>query len=609
MKTKTVNGYTVTDDGRIFSRYGHELRQRTNPKGYKLVSWCVQGPRRSEGVFVHRIVAQAFVPNPMPLFFTQINHIDGNPTNNHAGNLEWCDCLHNNRDKMARRRAAGLPVSCFCKPVTYCGVTYESIADMARAFHIRQKTLRESIRRGKWRGHEVIVHPSRREVLSADQPRRPWGENFPFLCLPTTISIIKMQKLDFYTIRNEALKYSSLSDFIKFSYNAYNWAVKYNVIALFTWLKRDTHIWNYENVLAVAKKFSSTGEFNRRQSSAWNAARRNGWLQHFTWMRRGPLIKHTKSHVMECSRKYAGMGRKAFQRGDVGAYHVALKNGWLDEMTWLLPSRNPYKESVHCVYKYYFKDFNTVYIGLTMRKDERDNAHRSKNKSAVYRFAIAKGVDVPPMIVIADGLSMPEAQRLEAEYVARAQNDGCMVLNSAKVGVGVGSLGSLAGEMSKDEVFAVARKYHRRWDFGRGNPAAYGYALKYKWLDEMDWMPKRWMPKRSPTRPKAVKTRRAARVWMRDELVAETKKYSSRQHFREANWAAYSAALKMGVLDEVLPAKNAPRKVFAYREGSFVSEYQNAYEAARQLGICRVNVVQCCKGRRRQIHGYRFQYE
>ncbi len=39
-------------------------------------------------LLVHKLVAQAFVPNPngKPC----INHIDGNPLNNHYTNLEWC---------------------------------------------------------------------------------------------------------------------------------------------------------------------------------------------------------------------------------------------------------------------------------------------------------------------------------------------------------------------------------------------------------------------------------------------------------------------------------------------------------------------------------------
>ena len=46
-----------------------------------------------KNVFVHRLVAYAFIPKPQNC--DQVNHKDENRQNNRSNNLEWCNCQYN----------------------------------------------------------------------------------------------------------------------------------------------------------------------------------------------------------------------------------------------------------------------------------------------------------------------------------------------------------------------------------------------------------------------------------------------------------------------------------------------------------------------------------
>lgn len=94
--------YAVTSDGRVYSfRSKKFLSPRSNPQGYLFVALCDRGRRQDRAI--HRLVAEAFIPNPLHL--PEVNHLDFNKANNTRANLEWSSSQDNSRhaEKSGRR--------------------------------------------------------------------------------------------------------------------------------------------------------------------------------------------------------------------------------------------------------------------------------------------------------------------------------------------------------------------------------------------------------------------------------------------------------------------------------------------------------------------------
>ena len=132
--------YTVSEDGSIYSHKTHRnLKPQKHPSGYRKVNLSKDGV--SHTYYIHRLVAEAFLPNPDNL--PQINHLDEDKTNNAVSNLEWISVLDNlnygtRNDRIAKK------VRCI-----ETGEVYRSLSDAARAIGYSVANIHHALNSGK----------------------------------------------------------------------------------------------------------------------------------------------------------------------------------------------------------------------------------------------------------------------------------------------------------------------------------------------------------------------------------------------------------------------------------------------------------------------------
>lgn len=139
-------GHIVKDHHTVKERI---LKARVSAWGYKSV--CIKTDA-FRNLFVHRLVAYAFIPNPENK--PQVNHKDGNKLNNCVDNLEWVTCSENIQHafdtglshisesaKEKLREINSIPVVCLDTGEIFSGV---SIA--AKALNIGKDQITESLK-------------------------------------------------------------------------------------------------------------------------------------------------------------------------------------------------------------------------------------------------------------------------------------------------------------------------------------------------------------------------------------------------------------------------------------------------------------------------------
>lgn len=383
----------------------------------------------------------------------------------------------------------------------------------------------------------------------------------------------------------ESRKYKSRSEFARSNTGAYLYAKKHGMLDAMIWLPLKVHKpWTKEECIEESKKYSTRKDFSEKSSGAYTAALENGWIQEMTWLR---LLTHPAWTKEECvleGRKYTS--RSEFQNKSSGAYQAAYKNGWIDEMDWFVtPIYGPLKQTHnHLVYAYVDNTNQSCYIGRTNRLKKRDREHRCayKNKpDSLKRYFDSLGTDIPKPIILKEKLSPTESQYWEDYYLNHYKENGFYIINRAKTGINIGSLGGGFIKWDKETTLQESKKYRTPSEFQQGSPSAYQAALRHKWLNDYIWLEYDQMPNG---------------YWTKEKVIEESKKYTSRREMEQAAPAAYSAALKNGWSAELpLDYKYVSKGYYTKekvkdlsaqcnKKSEFKRKYSRAYVIARKNG-------------------------
>lgn len=160
--------YKILDDGTVLSKKQGYRNYKNGPYikqenwkplkpvldkklGYYLVTLCkteTDGTKVRKNQFIHRLLAQAFIPNPENK--AHVNHLDGIKTNNHISNLEWATAQENSQHAVNIELTTHIhcekPVIQYSKDQVTAIKEYKSLAEADRITGIKQANISKVVR-------------------------------------------------------------------------------------------------------------------------------------------------------------------------------------------------------------------------------------------------------------------------------------------------------------------------------------------------------------------------------------------------------------------------------------------------------------------------------
>ena len=148
--------YQISNEGRVKSLRKNIIKKDAkHSQEYRLIQLCHNKVNKT--FYVHRLVAKAFILNPENLL--EVNHIDGDPTNNHVTNLEWStrseQLLHAYRLGLAQTKVGEESNFAKLTEKQAIGILIDkvqiSVKDLCEEYNVTRRTIERLRKRQTWK--------------------------------------------------------------------------------------------------------------------------------------------------------------------------------------------------------------------------------------------------------------------------------------------------------------------------------------------------------------------------------------------------------------------------------------------------------------------------
>ncbi len=359
--------------------------------------------------------------------------------------------------------------------------------------------------------------------------------------------------------------------------------------------------WNsYENRLNAAKNCKTQKEYFEKYPGSYDkSARTQGEMQFFRdtifeqiFMPHGYWddFKNREKAASECHSKteFAQKYPVAYRRSreNIEEFNSYIKRFF--DKTFVDDD-----SKIYLIYVYLDYELMIGYCGLTRQSiGMRDCQHRAKDDRLYKLFVNRYKTIIPEPIVVEQGLNRIEAQEKEDYYKQYYSDQGFLMLNSAKTGANISSIG-YTFKYNKEQCLKCAKCCKSIKEFRKTYPKEYYSALQHEWLDDYEWLEKEKFKKDityeeckelaktcnsisefDKKYPSEVITARKNKwlydffgtpvSWTYEVCFNEAKKYKTRKDFKYNCKGAYVASINNKWIDDFtwLEYKEAKQRTF-----------------------------------------------